>query len=232
MTRWFLRLTAVALGVIIGGAGPAQAGPMVTLSSPNNLSNLSVGDQVEIDVNLQGLPVNDFIFVLDTKVLFPSNFLPVLDLSNSSGLTPGPILSGPNQAANFNAASSLNANNAVGEFSDSSPNISVAINQNGLYYSFKLEAVSPGSGSIQFDSTADANRYAANDTGFNFAPLPTGGPLAFTISPAAASVPEPASMALASIGILGLLGYRLRMRATNAGCVKLPNLESRSSALR
>ncbi|MFL5243062.1 MAG: PEP-CTERM sorting domain-containing protein [Gemmataceae bacterium] len=215
MTRRLLWLLAIPLGVIVGGAGHAQADPMVTLSSPNNLSSLSVGDQVEIDVNLQGLPVNDFIFVLDTKVLFPSsNFLPVPDLSNSSGLTPGPILSGPNQAANFNAASSLNTNNAIGDFSDSSPNISVAISQNGLYYSFKLQAVSPGSGTIQFDSTADANRYAANDTGFNFAPLPTGGPLAFTINPAAAGVPEPASMALATIGVLGLLGYRLRKHAT------------------
>ncbi len=67
------------------------AGPMVTLSSPDNLTNLTVGEQVTIDVNLQGLPVgSDFIFNLNTSVLFPSSqFQVVPDLSNTSGLTTG-----------------------------------------------------------------------------------------------------------------------------------------------
>ena len=51
----------------------ATAAPTVFLTSPENLNNLTVGEQVTIDVNLQGLPVGtDFIFNLNTSVLFPT----------------------------------------------------------------------------------------------------------------------------------------------------------------
>jgi hypothetical protein len=66
----------------------------------------------------------------------------------------------------------------------------------------------PGSGSILFDPTPGANQYAADDTGFNFAPLPTGGPLAFTI----ASVPEPSSLSLGLVASLVGFGYALSRR--------------------
>ena len=52
-----------------------------------------------------------------------------------------------------------------------------AIGLNGLYYSFLLKAAAPGSGSIQFDPTQGANQYAANETGFNFAPIADEWPL-------------------------------------------------------
>ena len=69
-----------------------------------------------------------------------------------------------------------------------------------------------GGGTIEFDPSA--TNYAANDTGFNLAPLPTGGPLPFTIGPA--SVPEPASLSLgivASLVGLGRAWVRRRKRA-------------------
>jgi hypothetical protein len=219
MTR-LLRLLIAGLLAIVFETGQVQAGPMVSLSSPNDLANLSVGNQVTIDVTLQGLPVgSDFIFNLNTSVLFPSSqFQPVPDLSNTSGLTTG-FGSGfafqfANQPPNFYALSSLNAGNAVGIFNDQAPASSEAINENGLYYSFILKAIAPGSGSILFDPTPGANQYAADDTGFNFAPLPTGNSLAFTISPSVASIPEPASAALLGLGFVSLLGYRLRKRGS------------------
>lgn len=67
----------------------------------------------------------------------------------------------------------LNSGNAIGDFASGS---GPAIGLNGLYYSFTLQASGVGSGTILFDSTPGANQYAADDTGFNFAPLSTGGP--------------------------------------------------------
>lgn len=185
-----------------------HAGPMVTLSSPQDLTTLSVGAVVTIDVTLEGLPVgSDFIFNLNTSVLFPSSqFQTVPDNGNPSGLTSGSggafAFQFSDQPPNFYALSSLNAGNAVGIFNDQAPASSEAINENGLYYSFMLKAIARGSGSILFDPTPGANQYAADDTGFNFAPLPTGGPLPFVIS----SVPEPSSLSLAMVGLLVSLG--------------------------
>jgi hypothetical protein len=176
----------------------ASASPTLTLSSPTNLSTLTLGQELEVDVILSGLPANDYIFVLNSGVLFSSSlFTPVADPNNSSGLTPGSILNA-SQTANFNAASSLK-NAASGNFSDSSPSPSTAIGQNGLFYSFLLQADGAGSGTISFDP--NATQYAADDTGFALAALATGDPLAFTIAPASASAPEPSTL-----GLLGLVG--------------------------
>jgi hypothetical protein len=208
---------SILAGLMLLTPATTFAGPTVFLSSPDNLTDLTVGEVVTIDVNLQGQAVgSDFIFNLNTSVLFPSSeFQTVPDPSNSSGLTTGFgsvfAFQFADQPPNFYALSSLNAGNAIGIFNDQSPSSSEAINENGLYYSFTLKAIATGSGSIGFDPTPGANQYAADDTGFNFAPLPTGGPLSFTIS--AASVPEPSSITLGLAGLLFSLGCaRLRRR--------------------
>ena len=203
--------SSLILVILIVFAQESFAGPMVTLSSPDNLANLSVGEQVTIDVTLSGLPVgSDFIFNLNTSILFPSTlFQTVPNPGNSSGLTTsigaGFAFQFPDQPPNFYALSSLSAGNAVGIFNDQSPGSSEAINENGIYYSFDLKAIAPGSGQILFDPTPGANQYAADDTGFNFAPLPTGPSLAFTIG--AASVPEPSAFALGTVASLVGLGF-------------------------
>jgi PEP-CTERM motif len=176
-----------------------------------------VGQTVEIDVNLQGLAVgSDFIFNLNTRVLFDSSlFQAVPDPTNTSGLTavvaPGSVffnnVQGPLQIANFYANSSLTAGAANGIFAQSPNTNSGAIGLDGLYYSFELKAIAAGTGSILFDPTPGANEYAADDTGFNYAPLPNLGPLGFTIN----AVPQPSSIALLGIGFAGL-GYWARRR--------------------
>ena len=132
-------------------------------------------------------------------------------------MAPGSVfdnnVQGPLQVANFNAQSSLTAGAAIGNFSES-PNVnSGAIGLNGLYYSFMLKAIAPGSGSISFDPSPGANQYAANETGFNFAPLITNGNLSFTISQAA--VPEPSSICMLAIGAAAI-GHRLLVRRRSA----------------
>ena len=225
------------LSIIVGASGtPAIADISLSLSSPTDLSKLTVGQQFTVDVNLQGLPpldmqmgtTADFIFILDSKVLFPSaQFAPILDpdpVNNTSGLTPGSVFltdsNGVNQRINFNAASRLTSTGAAGDFSDSFPGPSGAIGQNGTYYSFTLQAISAGSGSIYldpsgnpYDTASYANRYAADDTpGYYYAPLTLGSPLAFTVSPAAAAVPEPTTFLLAAIGMAGLACHSLLSR--------------------
>jgi len=207
-------------------SAPASAAAVFTLSSPTDLSALTVGQDVEIDLSLSGLPfpnnTTDFIFNLNTKILFPTSlFQAIPDPTSTSGLTavvaPGSVfdnnVQGPLQVANFNAQSSLPAGAAIGNFSES-PNVnSGAIGLNGLYYSFMLKAIAPGSGSISFDPSPGANQYAANETGFNFAPLITSGNLSFTISQA--SVPEPSSLCMLATGAAAI-GHRLLVRRRSA----------------
>ncbi len=206
-----MRKIVFVIGIL--SAATAHASVLVSLSSPTNLSTLTVSQTFIVDVTISGLPspnTNDFIFNLDTQVLFPSGLLtPVPDSGNSSGLTPGPALNpnavqGPLQAANFNAQSEFVTGSAVGDFSESPNASSGAIGLNGLYYSFLLEAAAAGSGNISFSSAAGANQYAANETGFNFAPLPTGSALPFTITPAQ-SVPEPSMLAVFGVLAAGAL---------------------------
>ena len=72
-----------------------------------------------------------------------------------------------------------------------------------------LKAIAPGSGAISFDPTPGANEYAANETGFNYAPLITNGNLSFTIGQA--SVPEPSSICMLAIGVAAI-GYQVLAR--------------------
>ena len=80
---------SLALCALVVLSSPAKAGPTVFLSSPEDLTNITVGEVVTIDVSLEGLPVgSDFIFNLNTKVLFSSSlFQAIPDPTNSSGLT-------------------------------------------------------------------------------------------------------------------------------------------------
>ena len=183
---------------------------MVFHSSGSDLTRLVVGDEVQVDVTLGGLPLGtDFIFILNTRDLFPASLLQVVaNPGNSSGLSPGPILAVASQRDNFNALSSFAAGSVTGIFRDSTPTPSPAIGQNGVYYSFTLRAIAPGTGAIQFDPVGSV--YAANDTGFSLAPLPTGGQLGFTIT----AIPEPASFTMFGIGTIAIVGLvRNRRRA-------------------
>jgi hypothetical protein len=221
--------------ILVSASSPARAAAVFALSSPSDLSALTVGQVVEIDLSLSGLPFpnnqTDFIFNLNTKILFDSSlFQAVPDPTSLSGLAaavaPGSVfdnnVQGPLQIANFNYQgvkpdglpdSSLTPGAAIGIFSQFPNTNSGAIGLNGLYYSFMLKAVAAGTGSISFDPTAGANEYAANETGFNYAPLNTNGNLPFAIGQA--SVPEPSSLCMLAIGVAAI-GHRLLARKRKA----------------
>ena len=197
----------------------ANAAPILTLSSPTDLTTLTIGQNVTINVTLSGLAQGNLIYQMFSQVLFsPSVFTPVLNPGFTSGLTPGGILKTGTDVANFDSASSFNASNAAGNYSDSSPNVGTAISSNGLFYSFTLHAAATGSGGLSFSPTA--TYYAGTDTGFAFAPLPLLGPLAYNVS--TVPTPEPSTFGFfVGLGLIAALtGTRLRTPANQVFMVK------------
>ena len=71
LSRKIIWSTCFALALM---SAPARANVVFTLSSPSDLSALTVGQVFEIDLSLAGLPFpnnqTDFIFNLNTKILF------------------------------------------------------------------------------------------------------------------------------------------------------------------
>ena len=194
-----------ALFLLLAAPQPVTALPVLSLSSSNDLTQLVVGSTVQIDVTLSQTDLNDLLFVLYSRALFPSShFQAIPDPGYSSGLTPGAILPQASQVSIFNALSSLTAGAATGNFADQflSP---LSISTNGRYYSFELTAIAAGSGAIRFDPANTL--YAGNSSGFNLALLPTSGPLSYTIAPVAA-VPEPSTLVLLTCVTMGALGRR------------------------
>ena len=177
----------------------AAAAPILTLSSPGSLANLEVGDVIQIDVNLSGMPgaLFDELFALYSEVLFAASlFDPV------SGPTAGGILPLPTQQTHFDALSSLTDGSVLGIFNlNLSPSAGDSITLNGVYYSFTLMATAVGTGLIGFDP-ADTY-YTSKSSIFTSVPMPTGGPLAFSITAdtAPVPVPEPASLLLMGVGL-------------------------------
>jgi hypothetical protein len=201
-------LFAVILATLVAAAPEALADTInATLSSPQDLSHLTVGELVTIDVNLQGLVFgSDFIYDLDTKVVFSSSLFQSSGLTTSYGPASGYAFYYSGQPPAFFSTSSLGAGDAVGIFNNSVS--APPINQNGIFYSFTLEAIATGSGSISFDnSVATDNQYASNTTpNFFYIPLPTSSPMSVSIS----SVPEPSSLGLGVVA--SLVGFGLTWR--------------------
>jgi hypothetical protein len=196
---------------VVSGVLGVRAAPLISLSSPSDLAQLSVGDQIRVDVTLGGVSLNEFIFVLNARELFPSSLFQVIaDPGNISGLSPGPILANASQRDSFNALSSMTSGSVIGNFSDSVPAPSQAIAGNGLFYSFALRAIAPGSGAIQFNPAGTL--YASNMSGFNLVPLPSTGPLTFSVT----AIPEPASVVMLGVGTLAVVGRVRRRRPPRA----------------
>ena len=69
------------------------------LMSSADLNNLSVGDQVQIDVNLGGLATRNFVFNLFTQVAFPSAQFQLVS-GQTATKTFGSVFFGPDAIAN------------------------------------------------------------------------------------------------------------------------------------
>jgi hypothetical protein len=209
---WSLRAIGTAVLTLGLLATSASAAPILSLTSPDDLDNLAVGQEFQIDVTLSGLrtiPEFEFIIVLNSKVLFDAALLDPVSGPTAS-LGGGSVFQvAPSQIANFNSASSLGDGAATGNFNDAG---SSAINSEGLFYSFRLRAEAAGSGTIDFD--AASTQFASFYTNFGLAPIGISAPLSYTIR--SAVVPEPSTWSLIIYG--GLLGgLALGRRRRRAG---------------
>lgn len=190
-------------------AGPVAAGFALTLSSPDNLSNLTVGQQVTFQVTLSGADASNTLDELQTDITWLSNVFSV----SPSNIIPGSIVP---DLTGFSGTSVANTISASGLYDNFATTVipGPSISSSGLFFSVIVKAATAGAGSVTL----------ANQTGFQgfnqitIADNTPGGGLDFTISPAAA-VPAPPGMILAGSGAFLLLLGRLRAQRAQQGSI-------------
>ena len=193
------RLLACLLLFSAFGQLPARAGVLtLRLTSPTDLSSLTVGETFTVDVNLEGLSSGSSLSTLASTLLFsqPNFGQPAL----GNAVAPGPIVIDPLFDFFGGAFPPFGAVELVdGQFF--SGDIANNIASDGRFFSFTLEATAAGSGTIEFDPLSVS---AVEDQG-NFYVDPNDpfadpdfviqtNSLAFDVSPGGAVVPEPASI--------------------------------------
>ena len=192
---------AVVLSFQLGRPIPAQAVPLptVSLSTASDLSSLSLGDVVTIDVVLSGLLLGDELEYLSAAI-DTQLFMPL------ASPTAGPIA----DPLNFTGAS---LPGGVDGFFDSffGLNPGANITSDGIFYSFSLKAATLGSGEISISSALVAIDLDPMLPDFAD-PTATGDPLQFTI------IPEPGALSLLAIGCLCLGLWRASLRRALAAC--------------
>lgn len=169
--------------------GQASADFALLLSSPDNLSDLKVGQQVTLQVSLSGASSANFLDSLTTDVAFPSGTFSI------SQISPGAIVP---DTTGFQ--SGFNNSSGSGSYDDLFANSGSPITSNGAFFSIRATAAMAGTGTVTL-----ANQIAFQ--GFNqITPSDDtpGGGLSFDISPSSA-VPAPPGLVLASSGATLLL---------------------------
>ena len=198
-------IVTLALAIfLLGLADHASAITISLSSSPGDLSSLGIGDMVTVDVILSDLDtaggeeleflavtvvIDDLVFGTPTSIT-PSEIVP--DPDGFLGVD------GPGFAeGSFDAFFTLSGTDRI--------------TTNGTFFSFELEAIGAGSGSIAIEF-ADALFPDFSSPSINTSASP---PLDFTVNPGAAptAVPEPVTSALALVGLAGL-GANIYRRRT------------------
>lgn len=200
-----IRVIAVGVGVLQAclAAGIAHAGPILVLSSSSDLSVLTVGDTVTVDIELSGLSSGDTLEFLAAT----SDFNPAL--FGTPAITPGPVIPDLSGFLAFGNPGTADASY------DSLFAVSGApIASNGTFFSFDVTAQAAGSGAIEF-SFVDSIGF---DAAGNFLdPAAAGSGLQFSVSSPATPIPEPTSLTLLAMGAIGVPVLARRRRRTQLG---------------
>ena len=191
---------ASVLAIILWVVQPsAQAVTLSLSSSPADLSSLMVNDVVMVDVILGGLGVSESLDFLGATVSFDPGVF-----GSPTGISPGAII--PDPTGFIGSASPGLADGLFDAFFTASG--TDEITTNGVFFSFDLQVVGSGSGSIDFDF---AEAFFDIDTG-DVAPVEVDDPLDFTAPrPDDGIIPEPLTATLGLIGVTAL-GLSLRRR--------------------
>ncbi len=121
---------------------------LLTLSSPDDLSSLTVGQTTHVDVTLSGLLVGEQLVTLTSGVSFDGPLLGTPTAIQAGSIVPNPLAS----PLDFQTVSAAGAAHA--SFLTFSNNASEQIVSNGILYGFDFKAIAPGSGTLQFDPLA------------------------------------------------------------------------------
>jgi hypothetical protein len=196
----FLAVVAGVAAVVLGGQ-PAAAAPILTLSTPADLANPTVGQTVMFDVTLSGLNAGDTLDVLQATVVFDA-----AQFGTPTAITPGAII--PDANGFFTATAPGLADATYDEFFGTFPQIT----SNGVFFSFDVVVQATGSSTISFDFVSSLGADANGDP---LPPAAAGPPL--NVGPNTV-VPEPGTFLLLALGGVGatVLGRRLRDGGTRS----------------
>jgi hypothetical protein len=159
------------------------------------LMALTPGDSARIDVGLTGLGAGEQLVSLTGSVLFPAALL-----GTPLSISPGPII--PYVSDFLDAPFAGRADGTlIPAFDPANPDPTHWISQNGVFYSFRVQAQAAGSGVF----TLDPEALAAQQYDPQAPPLPmlrdvtAGAALPFDISTIAV-IPAPPALGLALLG--------------------------------
>jgi hypothetical protein len=191
-----IRQVLVASAVVIGlgvGAGECHATPVLAqqVQGGVDLNSLTVGDTITIQLRLSGLSSE-----LDEQLNFLSAPISNSAPSLLSGFEPVP---GSTVASAFSFAGGPfgadTFNGVTGTYDSSTSAIT-----NGLFFSFKITALQPGSGDL---SSLLGASYRGTDANGSISGTVAINPLHFTIEGEPTPVPEPATLALLGAAVVG-----------------------------
>lgn len=205
MKRVGIVAAVLAIGMLI--SAQANAALLVNLSSPDDLTNLTVGQTVTIDVSITGVPASGLAALVVEFLGPPSIFSTPVDsdlttgsiVPDASDFLPQVLAANPPTEPNF-VASGLYLQGFGGG----------AIVSDGVFYSVKLKVAGEGTGQLEIDTRtllAADEALAPTDIGID------NGSLRVRVPGTENPIPEPASLSMAALAAVGLLGRRSRRTA-------------------
>ena len=197
---------SIICGLLLAALAVQQAQGALTLTmtpSPADLSNLSVGQSVDITVSLSGLGGLE-LSSLGGTIVFPAAVFGTPTSSAAGGIVPDPA------DLTFDPLGPL-AGTIDGQFAAVSGGNIVS---EGVFFSFQIQANAIGSGVISFDPLTLFYQDAAGAPFFDIAT----NELAFTVRENADVVPEPATALLwLLLGSTGSTALLVRRRLKSIG---------------
>ncbi len=178
-----------------------EADLLLTLSStPANLSSLNVGQTIEIQVSLSGL--GDVGNPSQLSYLGADvGFSPVL-FSTPFAVTPGALV--PDPLVSFTAVTTTGLGGAIFDNILLPPPLPV-ITSDGVFFTFQVTALSTGSGVFSLAPPPGA----FDDLG-NAVTVAVGSDLPFTVTGGGGVIPEPSTLLLLGLGLVGIAWRRRR----------------------